>query len=101
MSLHGTFFIMVNIEKIKKIILSIIVPEYGDAVISEFSFLPKFMFDEEKNEWVDDTGSIIMTIEFKNEEEYKRENRVSLTRLIEGVIGFEVIVKRTLIKNPN
>ena len=97
---------MDKITRIKRLVESSLDTSFGDELsINEVVILPTQKFDEKTNEWVPDSHTIFLSIkrktpprvqDFSHYESYESyENLVDsrqVTRLLEGVLGFECCV---------
>jgi hypothetical protein len=94
---------MDQIARIKRLVEYSLNTSFGDELsINEVVILPTQKFDEKTNEWVPDSHTIFLSIkrktppqvqDFSHYESY--ENLVDsrqVTRLLEGVLGFECCV---------
>ena len=94
---------MDKITRIKRLVESSLDTSFGDELsINEIIILPTQKFDEKTNDWVPDSHTIFLSIKRKTptqvQEFYHYESEGNLvdsrqvTRLLEGVLGFECCV---------
>jgi hypothetical protein len=94
---------MDKIARIKRLVESSLDTSFGDELsISEVMILPTQKFDKKTNEWVPDSHTIFLSVKRKNappkQQFYHYENQGNgmdsrnITRLLEGVLGFECVV---------
>ena len=94
---------MDKIARIKRLVKSSLDTSFGDELsINEMVILPTQKFDEKTNKWVPDSHTIFLSIKRKTPTQVKdflhyesQGNLVDsreVTRLLEGVLGFECCV---------